>query len=65
MDTDCGNFMKGSVMADLIKTKKIDMTLVDTALKNLFRVQIRLGFLDPKELNPYSSLGDEHKSKEP
>ena len=33
--------------------------LIDTALSNLFRVQFRLGFLDPRELVKYTSLGEE------
>jgi hypothetical protein len=59
MDTDCGGFMSSKNMGELIKDKKIDPKLVSTALANLFRVQIRLGFLDPLEMVPWASFGDE------
>jgi len=59
MDTDCGGFMGQKTMSDLIKNKQVDAKLTDGALKNLFRVQMRLGFFDPTDKNPYASLGDE------
>jgi beta-glucosidase-like glycosyl hydrolase len=59
MDTDCGGFMSGKVMGELIKDKKIDPKLITTALSNLFRVQIRLGFLDPREMVPWAGYGPE------
>ena len=59
MDTDCGGFMSSKTMSDLFNGKKIDMSLADGALKNLFRVQMRLGLFDPTDKNPFASLGEE------
>jgi len=59
MDTDCGGFMSAKVMQPLMDKKQIDMALVDNALTNLFTTQMRLGFFDPVEANPYGSLGAE------
>jgi beta-glucosidase-like glycosyl hydrolase len=58
MDTDCGNFLTEQVMTPLINDKSTGgSNLVDTALKNLFRVQFRLGFADPPALVPWSNYG--------
>ena len=59
MDTDCGGFMSAKVMQPLMDKKQIDMALVDSALTNLFTTQMRLGFFDPVEANPYGALGAE------
>ena len=55
MDTDCGNFMGSSTMSSLLDDSEI-ATLGDEALKNLFRVQLRLGFADPPEMVPFGTV---------
>ena len=49
MDTDCGGFMGEKTMGALLDDPQI-ASLAEIALKNLFRVQLRLGFADPPEL---------------
>jgi hypothetical protein len=56
MDTDCGGFMGPKAMGPLLDGGKVDMKLVDTALANLFTVQMRLGFFDPVEMNPCARI---------
>jgi len=56
MDIDCGSFMKSDTMIKVVQDKGVDESLLDTALHHLFSVQIRLGFLDPLEKVPYSSI---------
>eukprot|EP00660_Eupelagonema_oceanica_P015180 gene15180-22273_t len=56
MDIDCGGFMKSATMQPLLKNATI-AALVDTALTNLFTVQMRLGWFDPMESVPWSSYG--------
>ena len=51
MDTDCGGFMSSRSMTGLLADKDI-AALADTALKNLFMVQFRLGFADPVDEQP-------------
>ena len=51
MDTDCGGFMSSRTMTGLLADKDI-AALADTALKNLFMVQFRLGFADPVDEQP-------------
>merc|ERR1712195_13494 len=51
MDTDCGGFMGSKTMLSLLGDAKVQ-ALADTALKNLFMVQFRLGLADPVEVQP-------------
>jgi len=51
MDTDCGGFMSSKTMQSLLTDSKVE-ALADTALKNLFMVQFRLGFADPVDVQP-------------
>lgn len=51
MDTDCGGFMNAKTMSGLLEQQDI-ANLADTALKNLFMVQFRLGLADPKSVQP-------------
>ena len=46
MDTDCGGFMGSKTMKSLLDDAKVQ-ALADTALKNLFMIQFRLGLADP------------------
>ena len=53
MDSDCGDFMAkhlNDCILDGICTSKV----IDPPLKNLFRVQFRLGLYDPQDKQPYS-----------
>uniref|UniRef100_A0A7S3APJ0 Fibronectin type III-like domain-containing protein n=1 Tax=Haptolina ericina TaxID=156174 RepID=A0A7S3APJ0_9EUKA len=54
MDTDCGGFMGEKTMGALLDDPQI-ASLAEIALKNLFRVQLRLGFADPPELVPFGT----------
>jgi len=66
MDTDCGGFLTEKVMMPLINDKSSGGSdLVDTALKNLFRVQFRLGFADPPALVPWSAYGTDQVDTQP
>ena len=59
MDTNCGNFMSATAMKKFLAVGGHNVQLVDTALSRLFRTQMRLGFFDPLELNPFGQLGNE------
>jgi beta-glucosidase-like glycosyl hydrolase len=59
MDTDCGNFMSSKTMEKFLSGGDSNMNLVNTALSRLFTIQMRLGFFDPLELNPFGKLGNE------
>ena len=59
MDTDCGNFLSSTAMTKFLNGGDSNIKLVDTALSHLFHIQMRLGFFDPLELNPYGQFGNE------
>ncbi len=59
MDTDCGNFMNAKVMSAYIAASDANARRVDVALARLLHIQMRLGFFDPLELNPFGQLGSE------
>lgn len=48
--------MKSNTMIQVVQDLGVDVSLLDNALRHLFSVQIRLGFLDPLEKIPYSSI---------
>ena len=52
MDNDCGGFF-GRNLASAITDGAVKRGVLETALGNLFRVQIRLGMFDPDDGNPY------------
>ena len=54
MDTDCGSFVKDNLAAAL-KDGTVGRELVDVALRNLFKVQFRLGLFDPASAQPYTN----------
>lgn len=58
MDTDCGGYMGSKAMLPLLANKTI-AALVDTALRNLFTVQFRLGFGDKRSDVPWGNYGPE------
>jgi len=60
MDTNCGNFLSEAVMLPIVTDETHGgAQLVDEALKNLFRVQFRLGFADPPSAVPWSTYGSD------
>ena len=55
MDSDCGNFMQNHLNNCILDGTCTD-DVIDPPLKNLFRVQFRLGLYDPQNDQPYSKL---------
>jgi beta-glucosidase-like glycosyl hydrolase len=55
VDLDCGGFLQ-RVLPAAVANGTVAETLIDTALSRLFRVQFRLGYFDPPERVPWSSL---------
>eukprot|EP00466_Bigelowiella_natans_P013777 jgi/Bigna1/92882/estExt_fgenesh1_pm.C_900002 len=68
MDLDCGLFATADQLRDPLKKAQIPMSMMDTALKHLVSVQMRIGMFDPKEQQPFAKLGaddistDAHKT---
>ena len=56
MDQDCGGFL-GSNLGAAITDGSVSKTTYETALRNMFRMRIRLGQFDPLSDQPYSKLG--------
>ena len=55
-DLDCSTFYKDHATAALA-SGDLQEGDVDAALRHLFRVQFRLGLLDPSETQAYSQVG--------
>ncbi len=56
MDSDCGGFL-GNNLGAAIHDGSVTKEAYSTALRNLFRMRIRLGQFDPLDKQPYSKLG--------
>lgn len=55
MDIDCGSFMSSKALLPAIQNGSVAKSLIDTALKRLFMVQFRLGWVDPKDMVPWTN----------
>ena len=58
LDTDCGSWFDDNLVTAL-DTGAITMAQIDQALIRLTAVQMRLGYFDPPEEVPFSSIGPE------
>ena len=56
MDTDCGPFLNPHSVNGSLKDGYVSTETVDTALRNQARVQMRLGYFDADEFQPYKKL---------
>eukprot|EP00463_Aulacantha_scolymantha_P002743 TRINITY_DN347_c0_g1_i2.p1 TRINITY_DN347_c0_g1~~TRINITY_DN347_c0_g1_i2.p1 ORF type:complete len:577 (-),score=112.83 TRINITY_DN347_c0_g1_i2:136-1608(-) len=54
MDIDCGSELKSDSLVAAVKAGSVKEALLDGALEHLVLVQIRLGWLDPPDLVPWS-----------
>jgi hypothetical protein len=62
MDSDCGSYFGGvgGALATAIADGNVSTSVWTTALKNLFRVQMRLGMFDPDDAQPYRQYSGIH-----
>lgn len=58
VDIDCGGFLPKHII-EAVQSGVVPEVLVDRALVNLFKVQIRLGMFDSEETQPYRKIGIE------
>jgi len=58
MDNDCGGFL-GTHFQKAITSGAVSNATYTTALKNMFRVQMRLGMFDPDSIQPYRQYTSE------
>ncbi|XP_008234021.1 PREDICTED: probable beta-D-xylosidase 7 [Prunus mume] len=65
MDVNCGSYLKDHTKS-AVQQKKLDVSEIDRALRNLFSIRMRLGLFDGSPLEqPYGNIGpDQACSKE-
>ncbi|CAL8997310.1 unnamed protein product [Prunus brigantina] len=65
MDVNCGSYLKDHTKS-AVQQKKLDVSEIDRALRNLFSIRMRLGLFDGSPLKqPYGNIGpDQACSKE-
>ncbi|CAK9040358.1 Probable beta-D-xylosidase 6 (AtBXL6), partial [Durusdinium trenchii] len=56
VDVACDAFLQKETVA-AVASGKVDENLVDAALMNLFKVQLRLGMFDPADAQPFRKIG--------
>ncbi|GAB5365706.1 hypothetical protein AAMO2058_001081000 [Amorphochlora amoebiformis] len=57
MDSDCGDFASPDAVKKAVAKGVFKMETIDKALRNLVRVQMRLGMFDPEDEQPFKKLG--------
>merc|ERR1712050_13480 len=58
MDQNCGGFMDSGKVGTL-QSDPQTRPLVEAAVRNLFRIQLRLGMADPTSTFPYGKIGQD------